>query len=540
MLALILALAISAWAQSKSAAPSFEIADVHPSPRATFPFMHGGDLHGNHYELRQASMADMIAAAYNLDATMVQGGPSWLEMDRFDVFAKAAPATSRDDLKLMLRALLADRFKLVTHEGTASLPAFVLSAGKDKPKMRVSNGSGDPSCEYQPPTSIPAPGTFPPVQFNCRNMTMDRFAEQLHNMAGGYLDLPVVNSTGLSGSWDFELKWTPRGALDRAGADGISIFDAVDRELGLKLAKETAPRPVLIVDNVNEAPTPNVPDIEKALPPPPPAEFDVAVIKPAKPDSNLTGTIRGGQMDVHGVSLRFLVYFAWDLNFNDREVVVNAPAWLDSTHFDILAKRSTEGDDPAPGRSADIGQEELRQMLQNLLKERFNLKVHTEDRQVTAYTLTSVAPKFAKADPSSRTHCIEGPGPDGKDPRLTAPVLNRLVTCQNISMPQLAEQFRMIAAGYVYGSVIDQTGLKGGFNFTLSFSSADRVQGNSGPRPGSGSAPSPDGSAASSDPNGAISLFDAVKRELGLKLEKERRSVPVLVVDHIDDHPTEN
>jgi uncharacterized protein (TIGR03435 family) len=539
---LVLALALplvlrSVAAQSPRAIPSFEIADVHPSPHVTFPFMDGGNLRGDRYVLRQASVAEMIATAYGLDPTSVQGGPNWLEMTRFEVYAKATPGTSADDLKLMLRSLLAERFHLVVHNGTAPLPAFVLTAGKDKPKMKQASGTGDPRCEGQPPPPNQPAGAIPSILVFCRNMSMDRLADQLHNMAGGYLDVPVNNSTGLAGSWDFDLKWTPRGALDRAGADGISIFDAVDRELGLSLTRQTAPRPVLVVDSVNESPTPNPPDIEKKMPPPPPAQFEVAVIKPSKPDTSLSGRIRGGQVDVHGVSLRFAINFAWDLNPNDNQLIVNAPPWLDSDHFDILAKVSSDDPDVAASRSPDIDQEELRQMLQALLLDRFKMKVHTEDRPISTYTLMSLNPKMTKADPSSRTHCIEGAGPDGKDPRLATPVLNRLVTCQNITMPQLADQFRMIAGGYIYGSILDDTGLKGNWNFTLSFSSVDRVLGASGAVPDN---PTNDAASVASDPNGALSLFDAVKRELGLKLEKVRRPVPVLVIDHVEEHPTEN
>jgi hypothetical protein len=85
----------------------------------------------------------------------------------------------------------------------------------------------------------------------------------------------------LKGSWDFDIKWTPKMLLEKSGRDGISIFDAVDQQLGLKLERQTAPRPVLIVDSVNQKPTPNQPDLEKILPSPPPPRFDVATIKPA-------------------------------------------------------------------------------------------------------------------------------------------------------------------------------------------------------------------------------------------------------------------
>jgi len=538
--------ALCASAQSPSAVLKFDLADVHTSPHVTFPFMDGGNLHGDRYVLRQASMADMISTAYHTDPTSVQGGPSWLEMDRFDIQAKATPGASGDDLRMMLRSLLGDRFHLVTHNGTAPMPAFILAAGKDKPKMKPASGSADPpNCEGQPPPPNQPPGAIPTIVVFCRNITMETFADRLHEMAGGYLTVPVVNSTGLEGAWDFELRWTPRGALDRAGADGISIFDAVEHQLGLSLTKQTAPRPVLIVDSVDESPTPNQPDIDKTLPPLPPAQFEVAVVKPAKADTQLSGTIRGGQVDVHGITLRFAINFAWDLNPSDNQLILNAPPWLDSDRFDILAKISSDPDAQA-NRPPNLDNEELRQMLQALLIDRFKMKVHTEERPINTYTLASLNPKMTKADPTSRTHCIEGPGPDGKDPRMTTPVLNRLVTCQNITMPQLADQFRMIAGGYIYGSILDETNLKGGWNFTLSFSSVDRVQGTGGvpppppPGPGPSAAPGGGSPSSSSDPNGALSLFDAVKHEIGLKLEKVKRPVPVLVIDHVEEHPTEN
>jgi Protein of unknown function (DUF3738) len=232
---------------------------------------------------------------------------------------------------------------------------------------------------------------------------------------GGWLfELPGENSTGLKGSFDFEIKWTPRALLQKAGADGISIFDAVDKELGLKLDLATAPRPVLIVDSVHQMPTANAPGLEKILPTPPPPRFDVAVIKPSKPDEDSRGRIDGGQIDVHNLPLRFLITFAWDLNPNDTEMLVGAPKWLDSDHFDILAKVVND----TPGQAAPvIDEEDLRPMLQALLAERFQLKTHVQDRPISAYTLIAVNPKLKKADPLSRTRCKEGPGPDGKDPR---------------------------------------------------------------------------------------------------------------------------
>jgi uncharacterized protein (TIGR03435 family) len=481
-------------------------------------------------------MLDLIAYAYGLDPDMVQVGPIWLETDRFDVIAKVPPKTSKETLKLMVRSLLAERFSLVTHKGSKPMPAWVLSVGKGKAKLKEGDDAGKSDCQYQEPPPNQAPGTVSNIVFVCHNTTMDEFAKDLHDWAGGYLSDPVVDATGLKGAWDFEIKWTGNGMLQKAGADGISIFDAVDKQLGLKLDLQTAPRPVLIVDSVNQRPTANPPGLEKVLPTPPPAQFDVATINPGKADADFRAGISGDQMNVQGTTLRFLITFAWDLNPNDPEVLVGAPKWLDSDRFDILAKAASDGQG---GDAPRIEIEDLRQMLQALLIDRFQMKTHREDRPVSAYTLIAVNPKLRKADPLSRTRCKEGPGPDGKDPRVATPVLNRLLSCQNMTMGQIGDELQRVAAGYIYSPVLDGSGIKGSWDFTLSFSSADQTQARAaGGGSAAGGGASSDGTA--SDPSGALTLFDAVNRQLGLKLEKQRRPAPVLVIDHIEEKPTEN
>jgi uncharacterized protein (TIGR03435 family) len=527
------------FAQSNDKPPAFEAAGIHVSPYRRMPFMNGNVLRGDRYVVHQATLLDLIATAYGVDASTVQGGPIWLESDRFDVIAKAPATTPPATVKLMLQSLLADRFKLVIHNGTQPLPAFVLTTGKGPPKLKPAEASGDADCQFQAPPQNTAPGTVPSIVFSCHHTTMEEFARNLHNWAGGYLADPVVDSTGLKGSWDFDIKWTPRQLLQNAGPAGISIFDAVDKQLGLKLERQTAPRPVLIVDSVNQKPTPNVPGLEKILPPPPPPQFDVAVITPSKSDGRFRLGINGGQLDAEGATLKFLITFAWDFSPSNDEGMVGAPKWLDSDRFDILAKvvsDAPESSGPAP--RIDI--EDLRQMLRTLLADRFKLQTHMEDRPGTAYTLIAVNPKLIKADPLSRTRCKEGPGPDGKDPRIANPVLNRLVSCQNMSMAQIGDELQRIAAGYIYTPVLDGTGIQGRWNCTLSFSSSNLTKGggigNGGPQPGA----SATGAPAASDPNGALSLFDAVSKQLGLKLERQRRPVPVLVIDHIEEKPTEN
>jgi uncharacterized protein (TIGR03435 family) len=289
----------------------------------------------------------------------------------------------------------------------------------------------------------------------------------------------------------------------------------------------------MMVDSVSEVPTANAAGTEKILPPLPPAQFDVAVIKPAKPDEHLMLRINGGQVNIQDAPLKLLLKFVWDIDFNDEQRLVG-PKWLDTDKFDVLAKVAPDllvtsqnaGIPPVPI-------DDLRDMMKAMLYDRFQIKSHVEKQPISAYTLVAVNPKLRKADPASRTKCTEGPGPDGKDPRVTSPVLNRLLTCQNMTLGQISDELQRVANGYIQGTVVDKTGIARSWDFTLSFSSADRVQ-------ASAASASGGSDAGASDPNGALSLFDAVRGQLGLKLEKEKRPEPVVVIDQIQETPTEN
>ncbi len=521
--------------------PNFEAADIHASPHTTNPnpFMSGGVLRGGRYDLRKATMVDLIRIAYDVDPDTVLGGPNWLETDRFDIVAKAPPETSAETIKLMLQTLLADRFKLVLHKDTKPMPAFVLTTGKGKPKLKEADGSGNTGC--QPQQQKPEPGTIPYAMVSCRNMTMQEFARTLRLMAGAYMTNPVIDSTELKGSWDFDIKWTgQRALLGQAGAGGISIFDAVDKQLGLKLEAQKVPSPVLIVDSVNQKPTDNPPGATQNLPPTPPAEFEVAVVKPSAPDSQLMfRVLPSGQMDLQGVTLKMLIAFAWNIDFTTtNDMIVGAPKFLDSARFDIKAKAAV-GTSTGPTIAPQIDVDDLRLMLRALLVDRFKLATHTEDRPVTAYNLVAAKPKLKPADPTNRTSFKEGPGPDGKDPRNANPILSRLVTCQNMTMAQFADLLQKIASGYIHSPVLDATGLAGAWDFTLSFSAAGLLQSTAN-RSGDAGPPAPGGAPTASEPNGALSLFDAVNKQLGLKLEEKKRPVEVLVIDHVEEKPTDN
>jgi uncharacterized protein (TIGR03435 family) len=507
----------TAAAGPAAAANAFLAADVHPSPKRLHPDVQGGAVHGDRYYIRAATMVDLISLSYQVDPSSIFGGPAWLAFDRFDILAKVPPSTSDENARLMVRALLADRFKLIANTGTRPLPAFVLSAGKS-PKLKQSAATAEPGgCEYQPPPKDATPSTAPNVHFSCHNTTMQAFADFLHDVASPYLTGPVVDQTRLKGGWDFDFAWTYQIPKD---SDGVTIFAAVDKQLGLKLEQKTAPLPVVVVQSVNETPTPNIADLDKILPPAPAAEFDVAVIRPANPDEkhfNIDVDPSGRVTIQHG-SLLTLVYYSHDIGQNN---ITNQPKWLNTDFWDIVGKAPMEpGPGPqVPGAGPVIDDDEVKEMIRSLLADRFKFAAHmdTTTRNSQVYALVAANPKMKKADPANHPDCEEGPGTDGKDPRIDNPLLDRLVTCHNITMVELAARLRNIAGGYVPDPVIDATGLDGAYDFTLSFTKKNQLN-KSIPAPSrSGDA---DPSTPSDLPLVGLSVFDALQKQLGLKLEK--------------------
>jgi uncharacterized protein (TIGR03435 family) len=291
------------------------------------------------------------------------------------------------------------------------------------------------------------------------------------------------------------------------------------------------------VESAKETPTPNAPDLAKTLPPLPPAQFEVATIKPSAPEEKMLGDISGDQVKLRAFPLKTLITLVWGLDPNNQGAIVGAPKWLESAKIDVQAKVAASNlvEGARAGRP-NISFDDVRDMLKALLIERYEMKVRMEDQPVDAYDLVAVKPKLTPANPASRTNCHMGPGPDGKDPRATNPILNMLVSCQNVTMAQAGEAFPNFAAYYLYYSAVDKTGLKGGWDFTLNWSSGDNMPGVHG---GAGAPPAQNGETAS-DPNGALSFYDAVSQQLGLKLVKVKRPEPVLVIDHMDEQPIAN
>jgi uncharacterized protein (TIGR03435 family) len=384
--------------------PKFELADVHVSATSHgFAQNFGGVLRGGRYVNRDATMLSLIELAYGVSEDSIAGGPGWLSSELFDVIAKIPDGTTPATANLMLQALLADRFGLVIHQGTSPLPRYVLSVGKGGSKLKPASGSGTPGCQPQQQAGAAGgrggpgdPASAPNVIFGCHNLTASGIADNLHQIAGGYLDHDVIDSTKLEGPWDFDLEWTGRGALAAKGADGISIFDAVDKQLGLKLELQNVPMPSLVIESVNRKPTENPEGVATALAVAP-ARFEAASIKPANPDQpGMTGLLyTGGSQMKAGGTLRSLIAMAFQIPTNIAgDTLIGLPKSADSQRWDIVAKVPSTGEG-APnvvgGRPLPPPLSVGLEMLRGLLVDQFELKTHTENREVTVYALMLAA-----------------------------------------------------------------------------------------------------------------------------------------------------
>jgi uncharacterized protein (TIGR03435 family) len=224
----------------------------------------------------------LIEQAWNLSDDMVVGAPKWMDSDRFDIVAKASTAVFEgsspgqidvdfDAVLQMVRTLLADRFKLATHFEDRPMPAYTLTALK--PKLKKADPAGRTLFKEGPATlEAKDPRNSNPSLarlVTCQNMTMAQFAEKLQSIAPGYIHSPVLDSTGLAGAWDFTLSFTPVGMAQGGGgrggdaassteasdpSTGLTLLEAMEKQLGLKLVMQKRPISVLVIDHVEPSP----------------------------------------------------------------------------------------------------------------------------------------------------------------------------------------------------------------------------------------------------------------------------------------------
>jgi bla regulator protein blaR1 len=243
-------------AQSQPAAnPAFEVASIKPNHSAdrnvSFQITPGGRL-----ACTNANAKMLITMAYKLKPHQIEGAPAWLESERYDITAKAEGSTGRDDLKLMIQGLLADRFELTFHRETKEMPVYALVIGKNGPKLHAIDSGGEVKSQSQ---------RMERGLLDLEGANMAGFADALSAMVGRN----VLDRTGMPGLCDIKLEWTPdesesamfKGAGDgKEGggapapeAAGPSVFTAIQEQLGLKLEAQKCPVEMLMIDHIEKA-----------------------------------------------------------------------------------------------------------------------------------------------------------------------------------------------------------------------------------------------------------------------------------------------
>jgi uncharacterized protein (TIGR03435 family) len=255
--------------------PTFDVASIKPNVsgdlRVSVQAMPGG-----RYVATNAPVRMLIRDAYALQGFQLTGGPDWLDVDRFDIAAKSDGNPTPAEQRLMLRALLADRFKLRLHGEKRDAPLYALiMARRDGtlgPQLRRTgsecaqtepwSGTG-PAPAGDPYSPCRAVGPGPGGGLRFRAITLSAFAKFLATPA----QRPVIDSTGLAGTFDIDLALTtelgppppPPGVPDQVDRSAApSIFTAVQEQLGLKLEPRRGPVDFLVIDHI-ERPSPNEP-----------------------------------------------------------------------------------------------------------------------------------------------------------------------------------------------------------------------------------------------------------------------------------------
>jgi uncharacterized protein (TIGR03435 family) len=235
---------------------AFEVATikrVDPEAKASrFIRMQGN----NRFVATNYTMKLLLAAAYDLNPRAISGGPAWMDADKYDVVAVTPGDVrpSRDEQMAMLRKLIEERFKLRFHREPKELSMYVLEVAKGGPKLKASSARAEDASNV---ICTVYPGK---ILLPARNVTI---GDVTRMMQRAIFDRPVVDATGLSARYDFDLQWAPDesqfgGEIPAAteAATDPPLFVAMEQQLGLKLEARRGPVSTMVVDGV-ERPTAN-------------------------------------------------------------------------------------------------------------------------------------------------------------------------------------------------------------------------------------------------------------------------------------------
>lgn len=253
-LALVVLTVACVFAQSK---PQFDVATIKPNSEKDNRFIMPGGPQGGTYRATGVTLKMLIMYAYGVPAAFqVSGGPSWVGNERWDIQAKVeGEPPQRDQFVEMLRALIEDRFQLKIRRETKEMPVYELVIAKNGSKLTPH--SGDPP---KPPDRLRI--RFGSMRF--QDSSIGPLAYQLSLQLGR----EVIDKTGLSGKYDFDMEWAPepgQGGLESIGLPPDpnfrpppvdpnlpSIFTAVQQQLGLRLDSAKASFDMVFIDSVEK------------------------------------------------------------------------------------------------------------------------------------------------------------------------------------------------------------------------------------------------------------------------------------------------
>jgi uncharacterized protein (TIGR03435 family) len=244
---LISARPLTAQAPAAPRARTFDVASVKPNTSG------GGSSQqvapNGTMTLLNNTLRNIIRTAHGLQGAQVVGGPDWLDTDRFDVIAKANAPFTTDEGRVMLRALVAERFGVVTHPETRDLPVFLLRVARSEraPGIRlkpsVVDCAGLAAAQARVPCGLNV--NFAAGSIAGIGVSISQLARNLMGVVGR----TIVDETGLSGTYDLELTFAPDA--NQPASDAPSLFTALQEQLGLKLDPGRAPLPVLVIDRAS-------------------------------------------------------------------------------------------------------------------------------------------------------------------------------------------------------------------------------------------------------------------------------------------------
>lgn len=251
-------------ASGQTASPlSFEVASVKPAAPCCAPGQWRESKAGvDRIDFPNISLRWCIAFAYRVKEYQISG-PAWLGSLKFDILAKGSEGTRHEQLPDMMQALLAERFQLQLHHETKEFTVIALGVGKNGPKLKESSlelSGGRDGAKIGMSMSATGVGRMEVKEGN-----MAALANSLSRLLGR----PVVDNTGLTGRFDFDLEYSrddsngmmlmpaaSGGALPAAPEPGVSIFSSIQR-LGLKLDAQKVPMDAIVVDRAEKVPTGN-------------------------------------------------------------------------------------------------------------------------------------------------------------------------------------------------------------------------------------------------------------------------------------------